>query len=151
MQSMKKCNKAIKKPAWPRRRAEKLSAVTAALRPSKLDEFLAARPAHRSGLTLIVGHIFFSTIYYESIWLDPFTNIAFAISTSENRPTFNLSYWMTCTRFRMNSRNRSVSQNSQRSSASGSSIILDKYRPSIFQRDMPFQGVRQRGNAWIIK
>jgi len=110
----------------------------------------AAQTAQRSRPIFIAGHTI-TTIYYESIWLDPFTNIAFAISTSENRPTFNLSYWMTCTRFRMNSRNRSVSQNSQRSSASGSSIILDKYRPSVFQRDMTFQGVRQRGNAWIIK
>src|SRR6218665_3832098 len=91
-----KRNKAIKKPAWPRRRVDKLSAVTAALRPSKLGggahEFLAARPAQHPRLTFIVGHTIFSTLYYESISLDPFTNITFAISTLKNRPTFNFSY-----------------------------------------------------------
>jgi len=62
----------------------------------------AARPAQRSRPTFIIGHTV-TIIYYESIWLNPFTNFAFAISTLKNIPTFNLSYWMTCTRFSLNS------------------------------------------------
>ena len=57
---------------------------------------------------------------YESIWWlnnnygafrpSAFINLTFAI-TLKNRPTLNvgLSYWITCTRFSLNSRNRSAS------------------------------------------
>ena len=115
--SVKNATQQSNKPAGPRRRANKLSAAVA-LRPSKIGgggahKFSAARtdrPGKRSRPIFIVGHTV-TTVYYESIWLDPFANITFAISTVKNiyRPTFNLSYWMTCTRLRLNSRNRSAS------------------------------------------
>jgi len=83
-------------------------------RPSKLfgGAKNSRRPGQRSALGLHSSLVSPSQpLYYEFIWVDPFTNITFAISTLTNRPrlTFNLSYWMSCTRFSLNFRNRAAS------------------------------------------
>jgi len=84
MQSMKNAKHQLNKLAWPRRRADKLSAA-AALRPSTLGGGMPRnswRPGQRSTLGLHSSLVTQSQPYnYESIWLDPFINITFAIST----------------------------------------------------------------------
>ena len=125
MHSTKNATQQLSKSAWPRRQQIIIAGGAPTIKTRRhAYEFSAARPAQRSRPTFIVGHTA-TTIYCESIWLDPFTSIAFAISTLKNRATFNLSYWMACTRFSLNFRNRSASgaspHNTLMSSASGPS------------------------------